>query len=178
MASSSSSTTITTSSKALVQQQQKQSTKKLSLIIYPHSISCHTSTLIQILIIFTLCCGNWRTHCGPAGWGGEALTLLCYSILPGLGVSIFTNIYCCFLNPHYHYILYLFFNATQRRWQTKWRGCSLVPPVDNSINRVGLEGAIQEHPTKANWREPPAVSIIHFHIQKSTCAYYFDETIF
>ena len=25
-----------------------------------------------------------------------------------LVVSIFTNIYCCLLNPHYHYILYLF----------------------------------------------------------------------
>ena len=165
MASSSSTTTITTSSKALVQQQQKQSTKKLSLIIYPHSISCHTSTLIQILIIFTLCCGNWRTHCGPAGWGGEALawhSYLCYSILPGLGVSIFTNIYCCFLNPHYHYILYLFFNATQWRWQTKWRGCSLVPPVDNA--GWNQEGRRIESPQLAssqqhNWRQHWPVSV-------------------
>ena len=31
-----------------------------------------TSNLIQILITFNLCCGDWRTHCRPAGWGGEA----------------------------------------------------------------------------------------------------------
>ena len=48
------------------QQQQRHSSgnnrnraQKLSLIIiYPHLISCHTSTLIKILITFTLCCGN------------------------------------------------------------------------------------------------------------------------
>ena len=93
MASSSTTTKITTS-KALVQQQQKQSTKKLSLIIYPHSISCHTSTLIQVLIIFTLCCGNWRTHCGPAGWGGEALAWHSCVIQFSLDlVSLFSLIY-------------------------------------------------------------------------------------
>ena len=29
-----------------------------------------------------------------------------------------------------------------------------------------------------NWRELPTVSIIHYDIQQSACAYYFDETIF
>ena len=64
-----------------------------------------------------------------------------------LGVSIFTNIYCCLLNPHYHYILYLFFNATQWRWQAKWRGFSLVPPVDNAgWNQEGRRIESPQHP--------------------------------
>ena len=96
---------MASSTKPFVQQQQKQSTKKLSLIIYPHSISCHTSTLIQILIIFTLCCGNWRTHCGPAGWGGEALAWHSCVIQFSLDlVSLFSLIYIvvsstCYTTP-------------------------------------------------------------------------------
>ena len=145
---------------------------------------CCSDGMIIVIITFTLCCGNWRTHWRPTGWGGEALALLCYSIpkpvwitnkghqlfnplnffthpqhyiflftrlarnqnqrrIPqsqqlswvllcvcssccvkkisqdqdtvGVGeewwtlwmdlVSIFTHIYCCLLNPHYHYIL-------------------------------------------------------------------------
>ena len=65
-------------------------------MICSHQSSCIvlTSTLIQILIIFTLCCGNWRTHCGPAGWGGEALAWHSCVIQFSLElVSLFSLIY-------------------------------------------------------------------------------------
>ena len=136
MASSSTTTTITTSPKAaLVQQQQKQSTKALTHYLssfdFLSHINSHPDPHHLHLMLWELKDPLWTIRLRRRGL---PLALLCYSILPGLGVSIFTNIYCCLFNPHYHYILYLFFNATQRRWQTKWRGCSLVPPVDNGEN--------------------------------------------
>ena len=91
-------------------------THYLSSFDFLSHINSHPGPHHLHLMLWELKDPLWTSRLRRRGLG---LALLCYSILPGVGVSIFTNIYCCFLNPHYHYILYLFFNATQRRWQTK-----------------------------------------------------------
>ena len=69
-------------------------THYLSSFDFLSHINSHPDPHHLHLMLWELKVPLWTSRLRRRGLG---LALLCYSILPGLGVSIFTNIYCCLL---------------------------------------------------------------------------------